>query len=63
MNFMQMVQQFRQNPQQALQQMGIPQNLANDPNKIIQYMMNNSIISQEQYNQAAQMARQFQNMK
>lgn len=62
-NMMQMFQQFRQNPMQWLvsRGMNVPQNIANDPNAIIQYMMNNGQISQQQYNQAAQMARQFQN--
>jgi predicted amidophosphoribosyltransferase len=62
-NVMQLFQVFRQNPMQFLlsRGMNVPQNIQNDPNAIIQYMLNNGQISQQQYNQAAQMARQFQN--
>ena len=56
---------FRQNPMQYLMQRGmnIPQNIQNDPNAIVQYLLNSGQITQQQYNQAAQMARQFQNMR
>ena len=58
----QQFQQFRQNPMQwfASRGMNVPQEIANDPNAIIQHMMNNGKISQQQYNQAAQMAKQFE---
>ena len=62
-NMFQQFQQFRQNPMQwrASRGMQVPQQIAGDPNAIIQYMMNNGKLSQEQYNQAAQMAQQMQN--
>ena len=56
-NPMQMLSQLRQNPMQFLQRAGmrIPQNL-NDPNQIIQYLMNSGQVSQQRYEQARQMA-------
>jgi hypothetical protein len=60
MNPMQMLQQLRQNPVQMLRQAGlnVPDNL-NDPNQIIQHLMNSGQISQQRYEQARQMAAQF----
>ena len=54
-------QAFRQNPMQALirKGMNIPQNIGNDPNAIVQHLLNTGQITQAQYNQAAQLARQF----
>lgn len=62
-NMFQQFQQFKQNPMQWLASRGmqVPQEIANDPNAIIQHMMNSGRITQQQYNQAAQMARQMQN--
>ena len=62
-NMFQQFQQFRQNPMQWLTSRGVqvPQEIAGNPDAIIQYMMNNGRLSQQQYNQAAQMARQLQN--
>ena len=59
-NPMQMLQQLRQNPVQMLRQAGlnVPDNL-NDPNQIIQHLMNSGQISQQRYEQARQMAAQF----
>lgn len=56
---------FRQNPMQYLMQRGmnIPQNIQNDPNAIVQHLLNSGQITQQQYNQAAQYARQLQNMR
>ena len=42
--------QFMQNPNQYLQQMGVPQNLQNNPGAVIQHLMDNGKITQEQYN-------------
>lgn len=54
-NFMQMLMQFRQNPMAMLsQKYNLPQNI-NDPNQIIQHLLNTNQISQEQVNQAMQM--------
>lgn len=60
MNPMQMLQQLRQNPVQMLRQAGlnVPENL-NDPNQIIQHLMNSGQVSQQRYEQARQMAAQF----
>jgi len=54
-NFMQMLSQFKQNPMAMLaQKYNLPQNL-NDPNQIIQHLLNTNQVTQEQVNQAMQM--------
>lgn len=60
MNPVQMIQQLQANPIQFLQRAGfnVPNNL-NDPNAIIQHLMNSGQISQQRYEQARQMAAQF----
>jgi hypothetical protein len=60
MNPMQMIQQLKANPIQFLQRAGfnVPENL-NDPNQIIQHLMNSGQISQQRYEQARQMVAQF----
>lgn len=60
MNPMQMVQALKANPIQFLQRAGfnVPNNL-NDPNQIIQHLMNSGQISQQRYEQARQIAAQF----
>lgn len=60
MNPMQMIQQLKANPIQFLQRAGfnVPNNL-NDPNQIIQHLMNSGQISQQRYEQARQLAAQF----
>ncbi len=60
MNPMQMIQQLKANPIQFLQRAGfnVPSNL-NSPNDIIQHLMNSKQITQQQYEQARQMAAQF----
>ena len=55
------LQQFQQNPMQFLTRYNIPSEYANDPNGMIQYMMNSGKITQEQYNQANALFQQFQN--
>lgn len=59
-NPMQLLQQLRQNPMLFLRQAGynVPENL-NDPNQIIQHLMNSGQITQQRYEQARQMAAQF----
>ncbi len=52
-----MLMQFKQNPMGILSQFGVPQNLSNDPQAIIQNMMNRGVINQDQYNQAMEMAK------
>lgn len=60
MNPMQMLAQLKSNPLAMLQKAGynIPQNL-NDPQAIIQHLMNSGQISQQQMNNAQRMASQF----
>lgn len=60
MNPMQMLAQLKSNPLAMLQKAGynIPQNL-NDPQAIIQHLMNSGQISQQQMNNAQRIANQF----
>jgi len=60
-NMFQQFQLFKQNPMQWLASKGmdVPQNIANNPDAIAQYLMNTGKLTQQQYNQAAQMANQF----
>lgn len=54
-NFMQMLAQFKQNPMAMLsQKYNLPNNL-NDPQQIIQHLLNTNQVTQEQVNQAMQM--------
>ena len=54
-NLLSMYQQFRANPMQMLaKKYNLPNNL-NDPNEIIQYLLNSGQITQSQVNQAMQM--------
>lgn len=57
-NLTAMFQQFMGNPMQMMQRSGlnIPQNIANDPNAIIQHLLSSGRMSQQQYNQLQQMA-------
>ena len=52
---------LKQNPVQFLMQrkFNIPQDITNDPNAIIQHLMRTGQVSQQQYNKAMQMAKQF----
>ena len=50
-----MYQQLRSNPMQFLRGMGIPESMANNPQQIIQEMLNRNIISQQQLNDAMAM--------
>jgi len=55
MNLMSMVSQFKQNPMSLLaQRFNLPQNM-NDPQQIVQHLLNTGQISQSQVNQAMQM--------
>lgn len=53
--------QLMQNPAQIFQRMNIniPQNMMRDPNAIAQYLMSSGRFSQQQYDQARQMAERF----
>ena len=57
---MQMLQILQQNPVQFLRSRGlnVPQDL-NNPNAIIQYLMNTGQVSQQQYQPARMMAERF----
>ena len=59
-NVMQQIQQLRANPMQFLRQAGynVPDNI-NDPNAIIQHLMNSGQVTQQRYEKARQMAAQF----
>lgn len=57
MQIMQMVTQMKSNPMAMLGQLGIPQDISGNPQAVIQNLMNRGAISQEQYNQAMQMAK------
>lgn len=56
---------FMQNPMQFMMQkkLNLPQNInpMQNPQAAIQHLMNNGQLTQEQYNQVQQMARQIQN--
>lgn len=56
MNPIQMMNQFRQNPMAMLsRKFNLPQNMnTNNPDEIIQYLMNSGQISQQMYNTANQ---------
>ena len=60
-NMMHVLQQLKANPAQFLMQtkFNIPQNMMNDPNAIINHLVSSGQVSQEAYNRAYNMARQF----
>ena len=63
-NFMTILNQFKQNPMAMLsKRFNIPQNM-NDPNQIIQHLLNSGQVSQEQVNRVMQMKNnpQIQNL-
>ena len=54
-NMLNMLTQFKQNPMMMLsQRFNIPQNM-NDPNQILQYLLNTNQVSQAQVNRVMQM--------
>lgn len=57
MNIMQMLAQLKGNPMAVLGKYNIPQNIANNPQAVVQHMMNNGMVSQEQFDTAIQTAR------
>lgn len=59
-NFMSNFCQLATNPKQYMINRGIPQDIANDPDAIIQKMMQEGKISQQQYNSARQAAGRIQ---
>ena len=60
-SMMSMLGQLKQDPRKVLmQRFNIPENVGNDPQSIIQHLMNTGQVSQEQFNQAMQMKKMFQ---
>ena len=58
-SLMQMLGQMKQNPQKFLsQRFNIPENIGNDPQNILQHLLNSGQVSQSQINSAMQ-ARKF----
>ena len=60
-NFSQMLSQLKSNPAQFLMQrrFNVPQSVANDPQAILNHLMQTGQINQNQVNQAYQMLQQF----
>lgn len=58
---LQMLSQIKSNPVQFLLQrrLNIPQDIGNDPNAILQHLVSTGQISQQQLNNAYQMAQKF----
>lgn len=58
---LQMLQQLKANPLQFVLQrrLNIPQEIANDPNAIIQHLLSTGQITQQSVNNAYQMAQRF----
>ncbi len=63
-NAMNMFKQFSSNPMGALLGMNvnIPQNLANNPQAMVQHLIGSGQMSQEQFNQLSKTANLFQQM-
>jgi hypothetical protein len=57
-----MVNQIKSNPMSMLGNYGIPQNISNDPNAVVQHLLNNGRITQAQYNNAVQRANQLKSV-
>lgn len=61
-NFINSFRQLANNPAQYVtQRMGIPQEMAHDPDAIVQQWMSEGKVSQAQYNAARKAASQIQN--
>lgn len=62
---MQMLPQFKANPMQFLMQrkFNIPQSIANDPNAIVNHLLQTGQVSQEAVNRAYQQMGQFRGQK
>lgn len=60
-NLMQMFGQLKQNPMGFLMQrkLNVPQNMVNDPNAIINHLLQTGQVNQDQINRAYQMAQQM----
>ena len=60
-NMMQMLQSFKANPMQFLmsRKFNVPQSMANDPNAILNHLLQTGQVNQETVNRAYQMAQRF----
>lgn len=60
-NMMQMLQSFKSNPMQFLvsRKFNVPQSMANDPNAILNHLLQTGQVNQEAVNRAYQMAQRF----
>ena len=60
-NMMQMLGQFKANPMQFLMQrkFNVPQSMANDPQAILNHLLQTGQVNQSQINAAYQMAQRF----
>lgn len=59
-NIFAMLNQLKQNPMAMLaKKFKLPQELPNDPQKIVEYLVGSGQISQEQVDQAMEMKKQF----
>lgn len=56
MQMIQAIMNLRRDPTTAMKQFGIPSDMAQSPDKMIQFLMDSGRISQAQYMQARQMA-------
>lgn len=54
--------QFMSNPQAMLQKMGMPQGMQNNPQAMIQYLMDTGKLTQSQYSQLQAQAKQMEMM-
>ena len=60
-SMMSMLGQLKQDLRKVLmQKFNIPENVGNDPQSIIQHLMNTGQVSQEQFNQSMQMKKMIQ---
>lgn len=64
MNISDMARKIKENPMQFMieQKFQIPNGINNNPQAIIQHLLNSGQINQQQVNQAAQMLPQLQNL-
>lgn len=60
-NMMQMLGQFKANPMQFLmsRKFNVPQSMANDPQAILNHLLQSGQVNQQQVNAAYQMAQRF----
>lgn len=62
-NLIQIFGQFKQNPMQFIsRQYNLPQNVGNNPQQIVQYLLDSGQINQQMVNRAQQMMPQFNQM-